>query len=307
MSSSKKNHYKDKMMNRKNRGGGEKPEDPELPKYRDRAKEGREDQNPDYEASELGSFHAVAPPSVVDLRPEDAMKISIENSKYLGGIGLCGGEIYDAMLNQTNLSDNNKSDDGGDLMVFTRWGRVGVKGQNKLQGPFTSRDEAIQEFEESFYANTKYVCHPKLYTWLEMDYEETDSESVQRMIEIGYDAEKLPLGKLSKSTIFKADVVLAFIGWGVLMSLLLVVSSKFAKEEHVVTIRTATAKSVYQWIVKPQTTVKLNEMFLLGLNVPYSGSWNYNINGVKHNTNLTCGINLGSMVWWDTFYHDERV
>ncbi|KAI3962154.1 hypothetical protein MKW98_005785 [Papaver atlanticum] len=26
------------------------------------------------------------------------------------------------------------------------------------------------------------------------------------------------------------------------------------------------------------------------------GSWNYNINGVKHNTNLTCGIKLGSMV-----------
>ncbi|RZC79821.1 hypothetical protein C5167_042395, partial [Papaver somniferum] len=30
--------------------------------------------------------------------------------------------------------------------------------------------------------------------------------------------------------------------------------------------------------------------------VPDSGSSNYNINGVKHNTNLTCGINLGSMV-----------
>ncbi|RZC87839.1 hypothetical protein C5167_028292 [Papaver somniferum] len=30
--------------------------------------------------------------------------------------------------------------------------------------------------------------------------------------------------------------------------------------------------------------------------VPDSGSWNYNINGVKHNTNMTCGINLGSMV-----------
>ncbi|XP_026445123.1 ubiquitin-activating enzyme E1 1-like isoform X2 [Papaver somniferum] len=59
---------------------------------------------------------------------------------------------------------------------------------------------------------------------------------------------------------------------------------------------------VYQWIVKPQTTVKLNEMFLPGRMsfifnmVPDSGSWNYHINGVKHNTNLTCGIKLGSMV-----------
>ncbi|XP_026445164.1 poly [ADP-ribose] polymerase 2-like [Papaver somniferum] len=174
-----------------------------------------------------------------------------------------GGEIYDAMLNQTNLSDNNnkfymiqalESDGGGGFMVFTRWGRVGVKGQNKLQGPFTSRDEAIHEFEERFYAKTKnlwserqnFVCHPKLYTWLEMDYEETENKSVvpkvpkkpkdssvqpretklesriakfislicnvsmmqQQMIEIGYNAEKLPLGKLSKSTISKGYNVL---------------------------------------------------------------------------------------------------
>lgn len=44
-----------------------KVEEPELPKYRDRAKERREDQNPDYEPNELGSFHAVAPPGNVDL------------------------------------------------------------------------------------------------------------------------------------------------------------------------------------------------------------------------------------------------
>ncbi|KAI3927463.1 hypothetical protein MKW92_044453, partial [Papaver armeniacum] len=79
-------------------------------------------------------------------------------------------------------------------------------------------------------------------------------------------------------------------------------TSKVAKEEHAVTCRFATAKSVSQWIVKPQTTVKLNDMFLPGRMsfifnmVPYSGSWNYNINGVKHNTNLTCGIKLGSIV-----------
>lgn len=45
----------------------EKPEEPELPKYRDRAKERREDQNPDYEITELTSFHAVAPPGSVDI------------------------------------------------------------------------------------------------------------------------------------------------------------------------------------------------------------------------------------------------
>lgn len=51
-----------------NLGREEKAEQPETPKYRDRAKERREDQNPDYEATELGSFHAVAPPGTVDLR-----------------------------------------------------------------------------------------------------------------------------------------------------------------------------------------------------------------------------------------------
>ena len=45
----------------------EKKEEPETPRYRDRAKEHREDQNPDYEPTELGSFHAVAPPGT-DLR-----------------------------------------------------------------------------------------------------------------------------------------------------------------------------------------------------------------------------------------------
>ena len=63
----------------------EKQEEADGPKYRDRAKERREDQNPDYEATELGSFHAVAPPGTVDIRAADAHKLSIEKSKYLGG------------------------------------------------------------------------------------------------------------------------------------------------------------------------------------------------------------------------------
>ncbi|CAD6268897.1 unnamed protein product [Miscanthus lutarioriparius] len=52
--SSKKNN-KEKMMRRKE----EKKEEPETPRYCDHAKECREDQNPDYEPTELGSFDAV--------------------------------------------------------------------------------------------------------------------------------------------------------------------------------------------------------------------------------------------------------
>lgn len=77
----KKSNYKEKMARRKEES---KKEEPDTPRYRDRAKERREDQNPDYEPTELGSFHAVAPPGA-DLRLADAQKISIEKSKYLGG------------------------------------------------------------------------------------------------------------------------------------------------------------------------------------------------------------------------------
>ncbi|KAI3814431.1 hypothetical protein L1987_14071 [Smallanthus sonchifolius] len=82
MGSSKvRSNHKEKLVRHKE----EKVEEPEQPKYRDRAKERREDQNPDYEPSELGSFHAVAPPGNVDLLSAEAHKISIEKSKYLGG------------------------------------------------------------------------------------------------------------------------------------------------------------------------------------------------------------------------------
>ncbi|KAL8243085.1 hypothetical protein R6Q59_009343 [Mikania micrantha] len=83
MGSSKvRNNHKEKVVRRKE----EKVEEPEQPKYRDRAKERREDQNPDYEPSELGSFHAVAPPGNVDLLSAEAHNISIEKSKYLGDV-----------------------------------------------------------------------------------------------------------------------------------------------------------------------------------------------------------------------------
>lgn len=172
-----------------------------------------------------------------------------------------GDEIYDAMLNQTNVGNNNNKffviqvlevDGGGTYMVYNRWGRVGVKGQDKLFGPYFNRDHAVEEFELKFFAKTrnhwchrkKFVSYSKCYTWLEMDYGENEqfqnqgkpsstctnilhqeskleprvakfislicSISMMRvqMMEIGYNAEKLPLGKLSKSTIVKGYDVL---------------------------------------------------------------------------------------------------
>lgn len=170
-----------------------------------------------------------------------------------------GDEIYDATLNQTNVGDNNnkfyiiqvlENDSGGNFLVYTRWGRVGAKGGTKINGPYTSAYDATSEFESKFYDKTKncwsnrkdFVCQPKQYTWLEMDYDENGKESSvqgqsnpvpksqpretkleapiakfislicdinmmrQQMMEIGYNANKLPLGKLSKTTILKAGL-----------------------------------------------------------------------------------------------------
>uniref|UniRef100_A0A0D3HRC3 RED-like N-terminal domain-containing protein n=1 Tax=Oryza barthii TaxID=65489 RepID=A0A0D3HRC3_9ORYZ len=154
--SSKKNYYKEKLMRRKE----EKKEEPETPRYRDRAKERREDQNPDYEPTELGSFHAVAPPGA-DLRLADVHKISIEKSKYLGGD-----------LEHTHL----------------------VKG---------------------------------------LDY--------ALLHKVRSEIEKKPDAEDGKDT-----------------------QTRSTKEDQAVSFRTATAKSVYKWIIKPQSIIKSNEMFLPG-------------------------------------------
>ena len=78
-----------------------------------------------------------------------------------------------------------EADNGGKFLVYNRWGRVGLKGQDKIHGPYTSRESAIQEFEQKFLAKTKnawsdrndFVCHPKSYAWLEMDYSGKEKES----------------------------------------------------------------------------------------------------------------------------------
>lgn len=69
-------------------------------------------------------------------------------------------------------------------MVYYRWGRVGVKGQDKLIGPYTSQQAAIDEFEKKFHDKTRnywcdrrnFVSYPRTYTWLEMDYSESRNE-----------------------------------------------------------------------------------------------------------------------------------
>ncbi|GFY98584.1 RED family protein [Actinidia rufa] len=185
MASSKKT-YKEKIIRRKE----DKAEEPELPKYRDRAKERREDQNPDYEPTELGSFHAVAPPGTVDIRAADAHKLSIEKSKYLGGdvehTHLVKGLDY-ALLHKVRSEIDKKPDAGDDV------------------------DE----------------------------------------------------------------------------------KSRASKEDQALSFRTATAKSVYQWIVKPQTVTKSNEMFLPGRMAfifNMEGGFSHDIPTTVHRSKADCPV-----------------
>lgn len=184
MSSAKK-HYKDKFARHKE----EKTEEPETPKYRDRAKERREDQNPDYEPTELG-FHAVAPPGTVDIRAADAHKLSIEKSKYLGGD-----------VEHTHLVK------GLDYALL-----------NKVRSEIDKKPDA------------------------------------------GYDAE----GRASTP-----------------------------KEDQQVSFRTATAKSVYKWIVKPQTGIKSNETFLPGRTsfiYNMEGGYSHDIPTTLHRSKADCPV-----------------
>lgn len=79
-------------------------------------------------------------------------------------------------------------------MFYNRWGRVGVKGQDKLEGPYTSQDRAIQAFEQKFFAKTKnywsnrkeFIGHPKFYTWLEMDYSEDTQSDVSSLPSLSF-------------------------------------------------------------------------------------------------------------------------
>lgn len=172
--------------------------------------------------------------------------------------------IFDASMNQSNVSNNNnkfyrlqliQEDISSDVVysVYTRWGRLGEFGQDKLIGP-SDLDLALKDFEKKFKDKTGLTWDareddPKKskYTFIQKNYEDDDEDvkaeddstvkkeeddddnkklpeaesklpiQTQRLMElifnenhfnsvlenIGYNQDKLPLGKLGKSTITK--------------------------------------------------------------------------------------------------------
>ena len=71
----------------------------------------------------------------------------------------------DVMLNQTNIGANNNKfyrmqllrKGSSDHWLWTRWGRVGDKGQTQLQGPFDA-EAGLREFKKKF--RSGHVLHP---------------------------------------------------------------------------------------------------------------------------------------------------
>ena len=171
--------------------------------------------------------------------------------------------MYDALLNQTNIANNNnkyyiiqllETDDGSrKYFVWLRWGRVGEErgGQNQCIGPM-DLPSAKKEFEKKFHDKTKnrwanrdqFQVVSGKYTLLHKDYgadadaaaADDDADGAdgtgeakkpvesaldtrvqsfmalisdismmkEQMREIGFDAERMPLGKLQKRTILEA-------------------------------------------------------------------------------------------------------
>ena len=157
-------------------------------------------------------------------------------------------KVWTATLNQTSLTKNaNKyyiiqllQDDAnaGKFWVWNRWGRVGYPGQNALKGPFTDVNRAKNDFESKYRDKTRGG-----YVELDIVYDEPEeaapkpapkakskakksapaldsrTQGLIRLIfdlnminkalaEIGYDAKKMPLGKLSSANLKRGYEVL---------------------------------------------------------------------------------------------------
>ncbi|RDB29175.1 Poly [ADP-ribose] polymerase 2 [Hypsizygus marmoreus] len=172
--------------------------------------------------------------------------------------------VWDAMLNQTDVSGNSNKNkfyvlqllhpigNNSQCVLFTRWGRVGENGQTQVKGPWASAT-AIGEFKKQFRAKAAVPWEARVgmvakkgkYTWLERDYnDEDDSRDLEKassskkedvvipdstlaseiqelcqlifstsiidahLSSMNYDARKLPLGKLAKSTILNGFAAL---------------------------------------------------------------------------------------------------
>ncbi|KAM5194152.1 poly [ADP-ribose] polymerase 2 isoform 2-T2 [Mantella aurantiaca] len=111
-----------------------------------------------------------------------------------------GDDVYDVMLNQTNLQFNNnkyyliqllEDDSTKNFSVWMRWGRVGKVGQNSLVSCGGDLQKAKDVFQKKFFDKTKNVWSehgnfekvPGKYDMLHMDYNTTTKEE-ENVVEV---------------------------------------------------------------------------------------------------------------------------
>ncbi|KAM3940243.1 poly [ADP-ribose] polymerase 2-like isoform 3-T3 [Leptodactylus fuscus] len=104
-----------------------------------------------------------------------------------------GEEVYDVMLNQTNLQFNNnkyyliqllEDDNARNFSVWMRWGRVGKVGQHSLVSCGADLLKAKNVFEKKFFDKTKNVWAQRAnfekvagkYDFVHLDYNSTKEE-----------------------------------------------------------------------------------------------------------------------------------
>uniref|UniRef100_A0A3Q2CG68 Poly [ADP-ribose] polymerase n=1 Tax=Cyprinodon variegatus TaxID=28743 RepID=A0A3Q2CG68_CYPVA len=130
-----------------------------------------------------------------------------------------GDDVYDVMLNQTNLQFNNNKyyliqlleDDGSKVYsVWMRWGRVGKVGQNSLVSCGSDLKKAKDVFKEKKCIFSKTAVDsvpkkqpskldPKVYSLLELI---CDIKAMEEcVLEMKFDTKKAPLGKLTQEQI----------------------------------------------------------------------------------------------------------
>jgi len=156
------------------------------------------------------------------------------------------GKAFDVTMNQSDLKNNNNKfyiiqmlqpdSNPNEFIVWNRWGRVGYDGQSSIS-PFSSFDAAKLAFSRKYDDKCKGGYIPLVidYSNNEDPKKKNDSpvkkeqkkqsnlhNDVQnllnliydmkimnkQMAEIGYDAKKMPLGKLGKETIKQGYLVL---------------------------------------------------------------------------------------------------
>lgn len=126
-----------------------------------------------------------------------------------------GKDIYDCMLNQTNVSNNNnkyfiiqllEEDSKKSYYTWLRWGRVGYPGQNNLIPCGPSLEAAKKHFFKKFTDKTKndwanrdkFVKVAGKYDLLKMDYSMEDKDEVDAPKLKKKNSEKVPESKLDK-------------------------------------------------------------------------------------------------------------